>query len=274
MKKLRVLILVLLLLLPSTVRAKGQDIKIITKAASDELTDDTERDIERMILSYVYYSNILKRDESVRVIVSQPIYLFGDIVQYDFPVIIDNKVVSIFEHRIESDSSSGGFGTTNYAYWLNDIDFPDGSVISLHKRSFGVYVTDGTEIIGLNDINEGKEMLKELRDDILNTHNELIDSNYEGYKLMNISELMSPYVTKIVDRSDMEEYDRSGNPPRHGNTNYDDRDSWITIQETNLKFLNYIIVFDLIVIAIFSVLIFFELRKKREYQDKNSNQID
>ena len=202
--------LVLLLLLPSIVRAEGQDIKIITKEASDELTDDTERDIDRMIVSYVNNYNVLKGNDSVRVIVGQPIYLFGDIIQYDFPVIIDNKVVSIFEHRPDPDGSSGSHGTTNY----------------------------------------------------------------DGYKLMNISDMMSPYVTKIVDRSDLAEYDRSGNPPGHGNTNYDDRDSWITIQETNLKFLNYVIIFDLIVIAIFSVLIFFELRKKREYQDKNSNQYD
>ena len=274
MKRLRVLMLVLFLLLPSIVRAEGQDIKIITKEASDELTDDTERDIDRMIVSYVNNYNVLKGNDSVRVIVGQPIYLFGDIVQYDFPVIIDNKVVSIFEYRPEPDGSSGSHGSNNYAYWLNDIDFPDGSVISFHKKTFGVYVTDGTEIIGLNDLNEGKEILKDLREDILNTHNKLVDSNYDGYKLMNISDMMSPYVTKIVDRSDLEEYDRSGNPPRHGNTNYDDRDSWITIQETNLKFLNYVIIFDLIVIAIFSVLIFFELRKKREYQDKNSNQYD
>ena len=277
MKRLRVLILVLLLLLPSTARAEGQDFKIITKDFYDLKYEETWiRD--DVLIDFVSYSTDLKPGESVEVIMGQPICLFNKYINFAFPIIIDDEIVSVFVYESKSEnSSSWHFVNDDFVKWLNGLKFSEGSEISFHKDFNGTFVTDGEVVESIARVNVNEEV----KDKIKKSHNEILEAN-EDIKLMSFHELKSPSISKVVSQSDIENYFRekelererfeNGNSFRYTSSNYfngNKNEIELTADEFKMVTIKYFIIFVLTVIATFSVLKFYELRKKRKYMEEH-----
>ncbi len=281
MKRLRVLILVLLLLLPSTVRAEGQDFQIITKDF-DDLKYETTWIRDDVLIDFVSYSTDLKPGESVEVIMGQPICLFNDYINFAFPIIIDDEIVSVFIYESKSEnSSSWHYVNDNFVQWLNGLKFSEGSVVSFHKDFNGTFVTDGEVVESLASANVSEEVKDRIKDKIKKSHNEILEAK-ESIKLVSLDELKSPSISKVVSQSDIQDYFRekelererfeNENSFRYTSSNYFSRNKneiELTADEFKTVIIKYFIIFVLTVIATFSVLKFYELRKKRKYMEEH-----